>query len=234
LVARHQGYYSAKAYEQQDRPPATFLTPVVLDVEPDAHHDTPATVVIAPEPPIGLHAHVPVSTASTAAVRVVPAASSVLLRGLDRAMSEVGCNYDERDSTIAYRWRSNITGEELVRLTDSYGGRTERGWWDRTRPRSLGWVAAHLDDGSPVGFVNVAWDGGDHAFLLDTKVRADLQRRRIGTELVRRAVLHARHAGCEWIHVDFEMRLAPFYLEACGFRSTPAGLIHLPRLPDGN
>jgi ribosomal protein S18 acetylase RimI-like enzyme len=133
---------------------------------------------------------------------------------------------------ITYRWRSNITGEELVGLTDSYGGRTERGWWDRIRPHSLGWVTAHLDDGSLVGFVNVAWDGGDHAFLLDTKVRADLQRRRIGTELVRRAVLHARHAECEWMHVDFEMGLAPFYFEACGFRSTPAGLIHLPELPD--
>ncbi len=88
------------------------------------------------------------------------------------------------------------------------------------------------DDGSLVGFVNVAWDGGDHAFLLDTRVRADLQRRRIRTELVRRAVLHAQHAACEWMHVDFEMGLAPFYLEACGFRSTPAGLIHLPELPD--
>jgi ribosomal protein S18 acetylase RimI-like enzyme len=133
---------------------------------------------------------------------------------------------------IAYRWRSNITDEELVGLTDSYGGRTERGWWDRIRPHSLGWVTAHLDDGSLVGFVNVAWDGGDHAFLLDTKVRADLQRQRIGTQLVRHAVLHARHAECEWMHVDFDMGLAPFYLEACGFRSTPAGLIHLPELPD--
>jgi GNAT superfamily N-acetyltransferase len=133
---------------------------------------------------------------------------------------------------IAYRWRSNITDQELVGLTDSYGGRTESGWWDRIRPHSLGWVTAHLDDGSLVGFVNVAWDGGDHAFLLDTKVRADLQRQRIGTELVRRAVLHAWHAECEWMHVDFEVGLAPFYLEASGFRSTPARLIHLPELPD--
>jgi GNAT superfamily N-acetyltransferase len=82
--------------------------------------------------------------------------------------------------------------------------------------------------GPPVGFVNVTWDGGDHAFLIDTKVRADYQRRGIGTELVRRAVLNASRAGCEWVHVDFEPRLAPFYFGACGFLSTPAGLVHLP------
>jgi hypothetical protein len=39
--------------------------------------------------------------------------------------------------------------------------------------------------------------------------------------------LHANAAGCEWLHVDFERDLAPFYFDACGFRSTDAGLIHL-------
>jgi hypothetical protein len=77
-------------------------------------------------------------------------------------------------SEISYRWRSNITDEELVVLTDSYAGSSERGWWDRIRPHSLGWVTAHLADETPVGFVNVALDGGDHAFLIDAKVRADL------------------------------------------------------------
>jgi GNAT superfamily N-acetyltransferase len=134
---------------------------------------------------------------------------------------------------IIYRWRGAITDEELVGLTDSYGGRAESGWWNRIRPHSLGWVTAHLDDGTAVGFVNVAWDGGDHAFLIDTKVRDDLQRHGIGAELVRRAVLHAKAAGCEWMHVDFEARLAPFYFDACAFRSTPAGVIHLSELPDG-
>jgi hypothetical protein len=37
-------------------------------------------------------------------------------------------------------------------------------------------------------------------------------------------------AGCEWLHVDFETRLTPFYIEGCGFRPTPAGLIHLRSL----
>jgi ribosomal protein S18 acetylase RimI-like enzyme len=75
--------------------------------------------------------------------------------------------------------------------------------------------------------VNVAWDGGDHAFLLDTKTRSDYQRQGIGTELVRQAVLHAKAAGCDWLHVDFVRDRAPFYFGACGFQPTDAGLIHL-------
>lgn len=91
-------------------------------------------------------------------------------------------------------------------------------------------MTARLGDGSLIGFVNVAWDGGDHAFLLDTKVASTYQRRGIATEIVRRAAVHTKAAGCEWLHVDFEEHLAPFYFDACGFRSTPAGLIHLPSL----
>ena len=106
----------------------------------------------------------------------------------------------------------------------------EDGWWDRVRPHSLGWVVARGEDGVVVGFVNVAWDGGDHAFLLDPKTRGELQRQGIGTGLVSLAAQHARDAGCEWLHVDFDRELEPFYLEACGFEPTPAGLIHLPSL----
>jgi ribosomal protein S18 acetylase RimI-like enzyme len=76
--------------------------------------------------------------------------------------------------------------------------------------------------------VNVAWDGGDHAFLIDTKIRRDHQRRGIGTELVRIAVRHAKQAGCEWLEVDFDEPLASFYYHACGFAPTPAGILHLP------
>lgn len=135
---------------------------------------------------------------------------------------------------IKYRWRGEIVDEELVALTQSDSGNSEPGWWNKIRSHSLGWVSARTADGAAVGFVNVAWDGCDHAFLLDTKVHPDHQRRGIGTELVRHAVLHARRAGCEWIHVDFDDsdRLASFYLSACGFRPTPAGVIHLPDLAD--
>jgi GNAT superfamily N-acetyltransferase len=128
---------------------------------------------------------------------------------------------------VRFEWRGELADEELVELTRSHGGNPAPGWWDCVRPHSLGWVTARLGDGTPVGFVNVAWDGADHAFLLDPKVRPDHQRRGIGTELVRVAARHAREAGCEWMEVDFEHDLARFYYEACGFAPTQAGLLHL-------
>ncbi|MCX5516949.1 GNAT family N-acetyltransferase [Kaistia defluvii] len=77
-----------------------------------------------------------------------------------------------------------------------------------------------------VGFVNVAWDGGVHAFLLDPCVDPSFRRLGIGTKLVRRAADLARERGALWLHVDFEPHLAGFY-RACGFRPTQAGLMRL-------
>jgi GNAT superfamily N-acetyltransferase len=74
--------------------------------------------------------------------------------------------------------------------------------------------------------VNVAWDGGAHAFLLDTTVHPDHQRQGIATALVRRAVDLARERGAHWLHVDYEPHLDGFY-RGCGFRPTAAGLIAL-------
>jgi GNAT superfamily N-acetyltransferase len=91
---------------------------------------------------------------------------------------------------------------------------------------SLGWVCAWEDD-DLVGFVNVAWDGAVHAFILDTLVTARVQRRGAGKGLVTLAADQARAAGCEWLHVDFDDDLGSFYFGACGFRPTNAGLIAL-------
>jgi ribosomal protein S18 acetylase RimI-like enzyme len=128
---------------------------------------------------------------------------------------------------VRFAWRGELADDELLALTRSHGGNAEPGWWDRIRPHSFGWVTARLGDGALVGFVNVAWDGGDHAFLLDPKVRPDHQRRGIGIELVRVAAQHAKEADCEWMEVDFEDDLAPFYYDACGFAPTQAGLLRL-------
>ena len=130
---------------------------------------------------------------------------------------------------VTYQWRGELQDEELFELVQSHGGSPSLGWWPQIRDHSLGWVKARDADRLLVGFVNVAWDGGDHAFLLDTKTRGDCQRRGIGTELVRMAVDGAMAEGCEWLHVDFEPQLRGFYIEACGFRPTDAGLIHLVR-----
>lgn len=89
---------------------------------------------------------------------------------------------------------------------------------------SLGWACAR-EDGQLVGFVNVAWDGGVHAFLLDTLVTGRVSRRGVGTKLV--AVASDGAAGCEWLHVDFEDHLRPFYVDSCEFSPVNAGLIML-------
>ncbi|KKC35634.1 acetyltransferase [Devosia epidermidihirudinis] len=91
--------------------------------------------------------------------------------------------------------------------------------------RSLGHVGAY-DGKTLIGFVNVAWDGGIHAFILDTCVDKAYQRRGLAIRLVRQAASLAKARGAHWLHVDFEPRLEPFYRK-CGFRPTTAGLMRL-------
>jgi GNAT superfamily N-acetyltransferase len=91
--------------------------------------------------------------------------------------------------------------------------------------RSLTWVAA-LSGERLIGFVNVATDGGIHAFLLDTAVHPDWQRRGIGRRLVTAALDQARTVGMTWVHVDYEPHLDGFY-RGCGFRPTAAGVLRL-------
>lgn len=138
------------------------------------------------------------------------------------------------DDELSYTWRGKVADAEVMQLTRAHGGRPQPGWWERVAPHSLGWVTARSVDRTLVGFVNVAWDGGDHAFLLDTKSHPDVQHRGVGTELVRIATERARAAGCEWLHVDFTSDLAPFSMEACGFSPTAAGLIHLDSCSTGD
>jgi GNAT superfamily N-acetyltransferase len=137
-----------------------------------------------------------------------------------------------RRAVLAHKWRAPVLDDEVVELVVAHGGNPVAGWWDQIRPHSLGWVTARATTGQLIGFVNVAWDGGDHAFLLDTKTRQDRQRAGIGTRLVRVAAEHASKAGCEWLHVDFEdgERLAAFYFDSCGFRPVNGGVIHLHSL----
>jgi GNAT superfamily N-acetyltransferase len=100
-------------------------------------------------------------------------------------------------------------------------------WRGQVERHSLGWVCATDRDGRLVGFVNVAWDGGVHAFVIDTLVEQRRRRSGIGRGLLHVVVQECRAAGCEWLHVDFEEDRRGFYLESCGFTSTPAGLIAL-------
>jgi GNAT superfamily N-acetyltransferase len=127
-----------------------------------------------------------------------------------------------------YEWRATFTNPELnVLHAEGFDHRVlDDDWVAQVERHSLGWVTAR-DGDQLVGFVNVAWDGAVHAFILDTLVAATHRRHGIATELVGMATDHARSAGCEWLHVDFDDELREFYFGACGFTPTNAGLIQL-------
>lgn len=99
-------------------------------------------------------------------------------------------------------------------------------WSERLDRFSVSWVGAFRGP-ELVGFVHAVWDGGHHAFLLDTAVHPDHQGRGVGSALVSRLVADVRSAGCEWLHVDYEAHLRSFYEDACGFGQTSAGLLRL-------
>jgi GNAT superfamily N-acetyltransferase len=129
---------------------------------------------------------------------------------------------------VRYEWRGVVDNDAVNALHAEAFGQAQESvdWWTRLHRHSLGWVCAHEHD-RLVGFVNVAWDGGVHAFLLDTMVAQDMRKTGVGTELVRTAVQGARDAHCAWLHADFEGHLRRFYVDACGFRPTDAGLVAL-------
>ncbi len=131
-------------------------------------------------------------------------------------------------SDIAYTWRGSFTDAALNLLHAEAFGHDVFGdkWNDQVSNHSLGWVTAH-DGAGLVGFVNVPWDGGIHAWIQDVIVAPRQQRRGIATRLIEVAAEHAAAADCEWLHVDFDAQLRPFYFDACGFRPTDAGLLYL-------
>lgn len=131
-------------------------------------------------------------------------------------MSELDINYqvspavtnDELNALFANAWEKHKTWDFIPVLE-----------------HSLLFVCAYHET-RLIGFVNVAWDGAQHAFILDTTVDKKFRRRGIGIELVKRAAKESKERGCDWLHVDFESHLHSFY-DSCGFRHTAAGLINL-------
>jgi GNAT superfamily N-acetyltransferase len=132
---------------------------------------------------------------------------------------------------VEIRLQGPFTSREANELhAEAFGTRVfsdaEWNWRDQVAAHSLGWVTAR-DGEALVGFVNVISDGEVHAWLQDVMVAADARHSGIGRRLVEAARDGARAAGCEWLHVDFADDLAAFYLDACGFRPTRAGLMAL-------
>jgi GNAT superfamily N-acetyltransferase len=130
---------------------------------------------------------------------------------------------------VHYDWRAPFTNADVNAL---HAGGFDHpvldiDWRGQVERHSLGWVCAIHDAGRLVGFVNVAWDGGVHAFVIDTLVEQSVRRRGIGRRLLEVATRESKAAGCEWLHVDFDEERRGFYLGGCGFTSTPAGVIAL-------
>jgi GNAT superfamily N-acetyltransferase len=129
---------------------------------------------------------------------------------------------------LTYEWRGHFDNAEVNALhAEAFDHRLRDDDWNgQVLGHSLGWVCARSED-ALVGFVNVAWDGGIHAFILDPIVATSERGHGVGTQLIAVAVAGARTGGCDWLHVDFDDDLRAFYFDACGFVPTNAGLIRL-------
>jgi len=126
---------------------------------------------------------------------------------------------------ISYHVASDVSNDDLNAL---FAAAWPNHQWRDFAPllrHSLAYVCAYAGD-ALIGFVNLAWDGGIHAFLLDTTVHPVWQRRGIGGQLVQQATAVARERGIHWLHVDYEPHLDAFY-RRYEFQPTLAGLIRL-------
>ncbi len=131
-------------------------------------------------------------------------------------------------TTVTYAWRGEFDSAAVEALhAEGFDHKPlAYDWFGQVTRHSLGWVCAYRE-ARLIGFVNVAWDGAAHAFILDTVVSADERGHGVGARLVALARQHARDAGCEWLHVDFEPELRRFYFDSCGFTAADAGVIRL-------
>jgi hypothetical protein len=129
---------------------------------------------------------------------------------------------------IEFTWRGSFISSEVEALHAAGFGHeaTGRDWFAQVEGHSLGWVVARRSE-VLIGFLNIAWDGGSHAFVLDPVVAAHEGRKGLGSSMVSFARQEVAAAGCEWLHVDFDDHLRHFYLESCGFSSTPAGVLRV-------
>src|SRR5688500_11114827 len=135
----------------------------------------------------------------------------------------------DMSNTVNYSVSPPVSNAQLNELfASAWDGFTESDFRSMLK-HSLAYVCAYSGP-QLVGFVNLAWDGGIHAFLLDTTLHREWQRQGSGLQLVHEAVKVAAERGINWLHVDYEPHLEQFYRE-CGFHHTLAGLRWLREEP---
>ena len=123
---------------------------------------------------------------------------------------------------VSFEWRGRFGNAELSALHAAGFGQQarEHDWQTQLLRHSLGWVCAR--DGAGLGgFVNVAWDGGSHAFILDTVVAPRLQHQGAGTRLVAVAAEQARAAGLRLAARRFRARPGPVLLRTAAASAAP-------------
>ncbi|HAZ27352.1 TPA: GNAT family N-acetyltransferase [Candidatus Acetothermia bacterium] len=135
--------------------------------------------------------------------------------------------------SVEYRRRPALTSEVLGELLESKTPPDQRQDYDQVLARSLTWIGA-FDGERLIGYANVAWDGGVHAFLLDPTVHPAFRRRGVGTRLVKEALAAvAEHPEIEWVHVDSSEELMERFYFPTGFRPTAAGLVWVQNVREG-
>ncbi len=128
-------------------------------------------------------------------------------------------------NTVSLHISEQVSDDALNDLfRSSWDGHAKRSFRS-VLAKSLLYVCAYKCE-ELVGFVNVASDGGQHAFILDTCVRKKHRCLGIGKSMVCLAIEEASRRNITWIHVDYEPHLSGFY-RSCGFQPSHAGVLQV-------
>lgn len=133
------------------------------------------------------------------------------------------------DALVDYAHRALVVESELQDLFELAWG-SRKCDFGPVLARSFTWITARVH-GRLIGFVNVAWDGGVHFFLLDTTVHTRWRRQGIGRRLVLEAIADCRSGPGDWLHVDADEGLMTWFYGRVGFERAPAGLVYVGRGP---
>lgn len=131
-------------------------------------------------------------------------------------------------SSLQYKTHSPLTNDDLNGLFGRVGNKTMSVDFSRILDQSLTWIAGY-DGDVLMAWINVAWDGFVHAFLVD-RIAMDDEDGAVRSELVRQAIAAIRrdHPTVFKIHADCRPDEIPWLVEL-GFQQLPGGIVVLDR-----